>query len=81
MGRATLYTDEQWASMTTTQLDAYLQDAHDELSRLCKGKQFRMSIPVQHDDSDIVIGDGLRAGREYARRLADVAGTLPEGAE
>jgi hypothetical protein len=35
--------------------------AHAELSALCKGKRFQMSIPAQEDyDSDLLIGASLR---------------------
>ena len=35
--------------------------AREELSRLCHGGRFRMSIPVQPDDSDVILGDALQA--------------------
>lgn len=35
--------------------------AHREISALCHGKQWRMCIPVDPSDSDIVICDALRA--------------------
>jgi len=35
--------------------------ASAELQRLCEGKRFRMSIPVQPDDSDVILGDALQA--------------------
>ena len=35
--------------------------ASAELQRLCEGKRFRMSIPAQPDDSDVVLGDALQA--------------------
>lgn len=35
--------------------------ANAELQRLCEGKRFRMSIPVQPDDSDVVLWDALQA--------------------
>jgi hypothetical protein len=39
---------------------ALIERAHEELSALCKGKRFRMSVPVDDADSDMVIGDALR---------------------
>jgi hypothetical protein len=51
------------------ELQARIEKAHDELSKLCKGKQIRMCIPVQPDDTDMVIGDGLRAGREALKEI------------
>ena len=35
--------------------------ASAELQRLCEGKRFRMSIPAQLDDSDVILGDALQA--------------------
>jgi len=35
--------------------------AREELSRLCRGGRFRMSIPVQPDDSDVILWDALQA--------------------
>jgi len=35
--------------------------ASAELQRLCEGKRFRMSIPAQPDDSDVILGDALQA--------------------
>lgn len=46
-----------------------IEKAQDELAVLCKGKTFRMCIPVQPDDSDILIGVGLRAGLEAIEEL------------
>jgi uncharacterized protein with PIN domain len=37
-----------------------LTKARAELSALCHGKQFRMCIPLQDDDSDQLIGAALR---------------------
>jgi len=35
--------------------------ASAELQRLCEGKRFRMSIPAQPDDSDVILWDALQA--------------------
>lgn len=35
--------------------------AREELSRLCHGGRFRMTIPVQPDDSDVILWDALQA--------------------
>jgi len=35
--------------------------AREELSRLCHGGRFRMTIPAQPDDSDVILGDALQA--------------------
>jgi hypothetical protein len=57
------------------ELKIKIEAAHKELSALCHGKQFRMCIPVQPDDTDRVIGEGLRAGMkaldEIERLLED----------
>ncbi len=45
------------------QLKANIEAAQKELSALCHGKRFMMSIPMQQDDPDIVIGAGLRVGK------------------
>lgn len=37
-----------------------IEAAHDEVSAICKGKQWRMCIPVHPTDSDAVIGGALR---------------------
>lgn len=39
---------------------ALIEAAHAEVSALCKGKQWRMCIPVHPADSDAVIGGALR---------------------
>jgi hypothetical protein len=41
--------------------------AQRELSALCNGKRFRMSIPVDDADSDMVIGDALRHSLAFVR--------------
>jgi hypothetical protein len=45
--------------------------AKDEVTNLVNGKKFTVSIPARPDsDSDLVIGDGLRAGLEaYAEAM------------
>lgn len=53
------------------ELEPLILAAQAELSALCNGKKFRMSIPVQDDDSDMVIGDALR------HSLAFVKAALP----
>ena len=35
--------------------------ALDEVSRLCKGKEWHMTIPVKGNDSDIIISEAIRA--------------------
>ena len=49
-------------------LDQLVSLAHQEISELCDGKEWRMSIPAQGDDSDIIISEALREQtREIAR--------------
>ena len=47
-------------------------DADNELRRLCGGKRFRMCIPVQPDDSDLVIGRALNAIPVLLRRIREL---------
>jgi len=42
--------------------------AHAEVSAVCKGKEWRMCIPVRKDDSDILIGGAI----SKADKLLDV---------
>lgn len=50
-----------------------IQRAQKELNNLCRDrKTFRMCIPPKPSDTDILIGDGLRAGKELLRRLQDM---------
>jgi hypothetical protein len=46
--------------------------AQEELSALCNGKRFRMSIPVEDSDSDMVIGDALRHSLAFVRAALGV---------
>lgn len=41
-----------------------IEAARQKLHALCQGERFRMSVPVQPDDTDEVIGRGLDAGRD-----------------
>ncbi len=51
-------------------VQARLDKARAELSALCKGKRFVMSIPAQPDyDSDLIIGAALR---DLARLIKEV---------
>jgi hypothetical protein len=51
------------------ELKAKIEKAWDELNALCQGKKFRMCIPVQPDDTDRVIGEGLRAGMDALEEI------------
>jgi hypothetical protein len=59
-----------------------LEQAAAEVSALCHGKRWRMCVPVDSDDSDIVIGDALRHARAFiaAHREREVAAPLPASA-
>ena len=46
-----------------------VEKAKQEVFAICKGKQWRMCIPVQPDDSDIVIMDGFHALEADLARL------------
>lgn len=45
------------------ELEAKVKAAHKEISRLCEsgGTTWRMRVPVQKDDSDMVLHDALTA--------------------
>lgn len=50
--------------MTLDELQKLCDEAHDEVSAICKGKQWRMCIPVHPTDSDALIGGALRQVRK-----------------
>jgi hypothetical protein len=60
---------EQKENVSLDGLLALIDAAQEELSALCKGKKFRMTIPVEHDDSDMVIGDALRHAQAFVRAV------------
>lgn len=49
------------------ELEPMILAAQEELSALCNGKKFRMSIPVDDTDSDMRIGDALRHSLAFVR--------------
>lgn len=52
----------------TKDMSKVIGKAHDELSKICQDtKKFRMCIPVQEDDSDMILRRALR----YADRLEE----------
>jgi hypothetical protein len=51
------------------ELEPMILAAQAELSAICNGKRWRMSIPVQDDDSDMVIGDALRHSLAFVRAV------------
>lgn len=55
-----------------------IEAAQNELSELCKGKQFRMSIPVQETDSDVVIGSALATMKMQAEKLKEMSALMSE---
>lgn len=52
--------------------------AQAELSALCNGKRFRMSIPVDDADSDMVIGDALRHALAFVHAALSASRTPNE---
>jgi hypothetical protein len=50
-------------------LGELVERAHNEIDALCNGKRWRMCIPVQGDDSDIILGEALRAQEKEILRL------------
>jgi hypothetical protein len=56
---------------TLAELEPMIVAAQNELSALCEGKRFRMSIPVEDTDSDMVIGDALRHALAFVRAVLD----------
>lgn len=49
--------------------DEIIAAASTTLSKLTRGGQFRMSIPVQDDDSDIALGAAIRLARALLEQL------------
>lgn len=60
-----------------SELEPMILAAQEELKALCNGKRFRMSVPVDDTDSDMVIGDALRHSLAFVR--AALAVLAPEG--
>jgi len=57
-----------------------IEKARKEVSAICKGKKFLMSIPARpNEDSDIIICDGLRAGKEAVKETAQAKREVLEG--
>jgi hypothetical protein len=48
-----------------------VERAHNEIDALCNGKRWQMCIPVQADDSDIILGETLRAQDEVIMQLCE----------
>ena len=55
--------------LDTKSLDELVEDAHREISALCHGKHWTMCVPVQGDDSDIIISEALQAQTREIQRL------------
>lgn len=61
-------------SVTPDELLAMLDAAHAEISAVNHGKRWQMTVPVQHDDSDVVICDALRHARRFIlARLSELS--------
>jgi hypothetical protein len=53
---------------TIEQADEVIQAAQTELGNVCTGRRkFTMCVPVQENDTDIVIGNALYIGRELVK--------------
>lgn len=50
-------------------LSEIVDAAHKEISALCKGKDWRMSIPIQWNDSDTIISTALKFQRDKISNL------------
>jgi hypothetical protein len=61
--------DEQCAEIDLDASAARLEKARAELSALCHGKRFLMSIPVREDDSDRIIGNALSDMRKLIQEV------------
>lgn len=57
-----------------------IERAHAAVSRLCKGEdRWRMSIPANREtDHDLLISDGLMAGTEALKRIAELEQLLED---
>ena len=69
----------EWQKATTPeQVLALIADASEKVSDMCSGSgRWRMSIPVDTDDHDVVIGNALCAAKQFIDRAA-TAGTVPD---
>ncbi len=65
---------------TLSELEPMIVAAQKELVALCDGKRFRMSIPVDDADSDIVIGDALRHALAFVRAALKIDLPAPPSA-
>jgi hypothetical protein len=57
---------------------ASLKRAEEVVFGLCQGNKWRMSIPVQPDDTDIVIADALRDAIELLSARSSTGDTTPQ---
>jgi hypothetical protein len=65
-----------WPWPEPTPLEA-IELAEKELSALCRvTKTFKMCIPVEPTDTDIIIGEALRCGRRAILRVAELEAEL-----
>lgn len=77
------YVIKKTGDVSVGELLAMLTRAHDELSALCHGKRWVMHVPVDADDSDMVIGDALRHAEAFVKATAEHCNlpVLPSGAD
>jgi hypothetical protein len=60
--------DAALRATTPAEILALIERAGERVSDMCSGSgKWRMSVPVQHDDHDIVISDALRAAKRYLK--------------
>lgn len=62
-------------------LETLVKSAYDEISALCKGKDWLMSIPIQPSDSDIILTEALLANARAIERLNKRIEALRAGLE
>jgi hypothetical protein len=63
---------------------AQLEAAHKEVSRVCReggSHAWRMTIPVQPTDSDVIIGGALRSAKAFLDALATAQAAQPSPCE
>jgi len=56
-------------TITVASVIEEIEKAQDEISAICHGKRWRMCVPVDDGESDIVIGDALRHAKILIQRL------------
>ena len=68
--------NRQGARMTDEEI---IENAHNELSAICKGKKFQMRIPADETDSDLIIAKAIglaRAKTEECEKLRELVRSI-----